>query len=59
MSKTIIQLEFLKVEEGENYLVTVPEDSNAEDLASIIRNELHQDGIVLTEVYIDHEFRRR
>ena len=58
MSKTIIQLEFLKVEEGTVYLVTVPEDSTAEDVAYIIRNELHKGGIVLTESYIDHELRR-
>lgn len=57
MSKTIIQLEFLKVEEGENYLVTVPEDSTAEDLALIIRSNLHQDGVVMTDCYIDHEFK--
>lgn len=59
MSKTVIQLEFLKVEEGEDVLLTIPEDSTAEDVAYAIRNFLHENpGTVLTEVYIDHEFKR-
>ena len=59
MSKTIIQLEFLKVEEGKDVLLTIPEDSTAEDVAYAIRNFLHENpGTVLTEAYIDHEFRR-
>ena len=60
ISKTIIQLEFLNVEEGDTILVTVPADSDAEDLAHIIRNYLHQNrGTTLTEVYIDHEFQKK
>ena len=59
ISKTVIQLSFLKVESGEEHIVTVPEDSTAEDLARIIRNTLHLNpGTVLTEVYIDHEFKK-
>lgn len=58
MSNTVIQLEFLRVDEGEDFLVTVPEDSTAEDLAYIIRNTLHEGGIILTNVYIDHILRR-
>lgn len=59
MSKTIIQLEFLKVEEGEDVLLTIPEDSAAEDVAYVIRSFLHENpGTVLTDAYIDHEFRR-
>lgn len=57
VSNTVIQLEFLKIEEGETYLVTVPEDSDAEDIALIIRANLHQGGIVMNEIYIDHEFK--
>jgi hypothetical protein len=60
ISKTVIQLEFLKVEENDHVLVTVPADSDAEDLAHIIRDYLHQNrGAVLTEVYIDHEFQKK
>lgn len=55
--KTIIELEFLKVEEGETYIVKVPEDNDTEDMAYIIRSELHKGGVVLTECYIDHEFK--
>lgn len=58
MSRTVIQLEFLKVEEGTNYTVPVQENSSASDIATIIRNELHKGGIVMTEVYIDHIFGR-
>ncbi len=59
MSKTIIQLEFLKVEDGKDVLLTIPEDSTAEDVAYAIRNFLHENpGTVLTEAYIDHEFRK-
>ena len=59
ISKTVIQISFLNVEEGEDTLVTVPEDSSAEDMAYIIRDFLHQNaGHVLTEVFIDHEFRK-
>lgn len=54
---TVIELEFLKVEEGQEYILPVPEDSSAEDLAYLIRSELHQGGIILSNVYIDHEFR--
>lgn len=57
VSNTVIQLEFLMVEEGETYLVTVPEDSTAEDMALIIRSNLHQGGVVMTECYVDHEFK--
>ena len=56
VSNTVIQLEFLMVDEGETYLVTVPEDSTAEDLALIIRSNLHQGGVILTECYVDHQF---
>lgn len=57
--KTIIQLEFLKVEEGEEVLLTIPEDSTAEDMAYAIRDYIHNNrGTVLSEVYIDHEFTR-
>ena len=59
MSKTVIRLEFLKVGDGEDVLLTIPEDSTAEDVAYAIRNFLHENpDTVLTEVYIDHEFRR-
>lgn len=58
MSNTVIQLQFLEVEAGEDYLVTIPEDSTAEDMALVIRNELHKGGIILTQCYIDHMFRR-
>lgn len=58
IGKTVIQLEFLKVKEGSTYLVTIPEDTTAQDIAYIIRAQLHNDGIVMTECYIDHEFRR-
>lgn len=58
MSKTVIQLEFLKVNEGTTYLLTVPEEATAYDLAYIIRYELHKDGVVMTDCHIDHEFRR-
>ena len=56
VTNTVVQLEFLRVEEGDTYLITVPEDSTANDLALIIRSELHQGGIVMTECYIDHQF---
>ena len=60
MSNTAIQLEFLKVEEGDTVLLTIPEDSTAEDVAYIIRDYLHENpGTVLTEVYIDHSFHRK
>lgn len=59
MSKTVIQLEFLKVEEGETVLLTIPEDSTAEYVAYILRVYLHNHpGTVLTDVYIDHEFKK-
>ena len=60
ISNTVIQLEFLKVKEGTETLVTVPEDSTAEDLARIIRDTLRiNPGTVLTNTYIDHSFHRR
>ena len=52
--KTAIQIEFLEVDSGTEYLVDVPADSTAEDLAYIIRSEIHKGGIVLTHIYIDH-----
>lgn len=58
ISNTVIQLEFLNVETGDQSLITIPEDSNAEDLAHIIRDELHAGGVILTEIYIDHEFKK-
>ena len=59
IGKTVIQLSFLNAVEGKDTLVTVPEDSSAEDMAYIIRDFLHQhSGHVLTEVYIDHEFKK-
>ena len=59
ISNTVIQLEFLKVEEGEDVLLTIPADVTREEFARIIRDYLHENpGTVLTEVYIDHEFRR-
>jgi hypothetical protein len=54
--KTIIQVEFLKIEQGETYIVNVPATDTAEDLAYTIRNELHKGGIVLVNIYIDHVF---
>lgn len=59
ISTTLIQLEFLKVEEGETYLVTIPTDSTAEDLAMTIRSELHKGGVTMTECYIDHLFEQK
>lgn len=58
ITDTVIQLEFLKVEEGETTLVTIPAECDRDEFARIIRNYLHDDGVVLTECYIDHEFRR-
>lgn len=52
--KTAIQIEFLEVDPGREYIVDVPEESTAEDLAYIIRNELHKGGTVMTNIYIDH-----
>lgn len=52
--RTAIQIEFLEVDPGRDYIVDVPEGSTAEDLAYIIRNELHKDGIIMTNIYIDH-----
>lgn len=61
MSKTIcntvIQLEFLGPD-GKEFLVTVPTDYDAEDLARVIRSHLHKLGVVLNDVYIDHEFKK-
>lgn len=59
MNKTVIQLEFLKVEEGTTTLLTVPAECTVGDMAYALRNYLHRNpGTVLTEVYIDHEFRK-
>lgn len=58
VTKTIVQLQFIRVDEGDEYLITMPEDSTALDLAYIIRAELHQGGVVMTDCHIDHEFRR-
>lgn len=59
MSREVIQLEFLKVEEGTTELMTVPAECTVEDMAYALRNYLHQNrGTVLTEVYIDHEFEK-
>ena len=59
MSNTVIQLEFLKVEEGKTVLLNVPEDCTAVDVADYIRQMLHMNkGMVLTDVYIDHVFKR-
>ena len=58
VTKTIVQLQFIRVDEGDEYLITMPEDSTALDLAYIIRTELHQGGVILSEVYIDHEFKK-
>lgn len=53
---TIIQLEFLNIEEGKEILLTVPDNSS---VAYTIRNFLHQHtGHVLTDIHIDHEFRK-
>lgn len=57
--KTVIQLEFLKVKEGEEFLITLPEDCDCEEFARIIRANLRNDGVVLTNAYIDHEFVRK
>ena len=54
---TVIQLEVLNVEAGETTLVTVPAECDREEFARIIRNKLHEGGFVLTECYIDHEFK--
>lgn len=56
VSSTVIQLEFLGPD-GKEFLVTIPEDYDTEDLARIIRAHLHERGVVLNDVYIDHEFR--
>ena len=53
---TVIQLEFL-VPDGKKFLVTIPKDYDAEDLARVIRANLHERGVVLNDVYIDHEFK--
>ena len=55
---TVIQLEFLKVEEGQTFLVTIPAECDREEFARVLRYFLHQDGIVLTDTHIDHEFRK-
>lgn len=52
--KTVIELEFLEVDPGTDYVVRVPDNSSAEDLACIIRSELNNGGVILTNVYIDH-----
>lgn len=54
---TCIQLQFLGPD-GKPFLVTVPADSDAEDLALIIRNYLRERGVVLDTIHIDHEIRR-
>ena len=56
--KTVIELEFLDVDPGTDYIVRVPDDSSAEDLACIIRSELHKGGVIMTNVYIDHIIER-
>ena len=56
--KTVIELEFLEVDPGTDYIVRVPEESSAEDLAYIIRSELHKEGVIMTNVYIDHIIER-
>ena len=53
---TVIQLEFLGPD-GKEFLVTIPKDYDAEDLARVIRAHLHERGVVLNDVYIDHEFK--
>ena len=55
IANTVIQLEFLKVEEGETTLVTIPAECDREEFARIIRQYLHAGGVVLTDCYIDHE----
>ena len=52
--RTVIQLEFLKVESGEEYTITIPEGWDTEEMAYAIRSELHKDGTIMTDVYIDH-----
>ena len=58
ITSTVIQLEFLNVEAGDTTLVTIPTECDREEFAHIIRNYLHGGGVVLTECYIDHEFRK-
>ena len=57
--KTVIQLEFLKVKKGEEFLVTIPEECDRDEFAAIIRDNLLDDGVVMTNAYIDHEFVRK
>lgn len=54
---TAIQLEFLKVEEGETFLVTIPCECDREEFARIIREYLRDGKTVMTNTYIDHEFK--
>lgn len=56
ITSTVIQLEFLKVEEGKEFLVTIPAECDREEFAHIIRNYLHDGRTVLTECHIDHGF---
>lgn len=56
IANTVIQLEFLKVEEGKTNLVTIPAECDREEFARIIRQYLHAGSVVLTDCYIDHEF---
>lgn len=56
ITNTVIQLEFLKVDEGETSLVTIPAECDREEFARIIRQYLHAGSVVLTDCYIDHEF---
>lgn len=58
IANTVIQLEFLKVEEGKTNLVTIPAECDREEFARIIRDYLHDGRTVLTDCYIDHEFIR-
>ena len=58
ITDTVIQLEFLKVDEGETTLVTIPAECDREEFARIIRHYLHDGRTVLTDCHIDHEFRQ-
>lgn len=57
VTDTVIQLEFLNVEAGDTTLLTIPSECDREEFARIIRDKLHDGGVVLTDCYIDHEFK--
>ena len=56
---TTIHLEFIKVAEGETFLVTIPCECDREEFARILRHYLSNGDSVLVDTYVNHDSCRK